>query len=256
MSEWNQTTVSSGLVEALSRTTAIIPVWNEEDGIGPTLDDIPDGMTALVVDNGSTDRTMEIAREKGAIVIQEARKGYGSVLLAGLRAIPEVAPQTEYVAFVDGDHADHPEELPSMLEYVVNGEADMVLGSRVAGEREKGALPIQSRFAIWYARLMLWRLYRVRCTDIGPLRVMRLSTIEKLNMQDLSWGWTVEMQLKAARLRFRMKEVPTRYRKRPGDSKISGALWTAVKAGFKILFTVTKWRFKRLAPPPAAEGQT
>ena len=169
--------------------------------------------------------------------------------LAGLHAIPKVAPETEYVVFVDGDHADHPEELPGMLRYIVDDEADMVLGSRVAGQSEKGALPMQSRFAIWYSRMLLKRFYRVRFTDLGPFRVLPLRILRLLNMQDITWGWTVEMQAKGGRLNLRMKEVPTRYRKRPGDSKISGAFITAVKAGWKILVTIIKWRFKPVLPP-------
>ena len=231
------------LAEALSATVAIIPVWNEEVGIGPTLDDLPPGIIPIVVDNGSMDRTVEIARSKGANVIHEREHGYGVVLATGIRAIPEIAPGARYVTFVDGDHADHTDEIPDMLLHIVEGRYDMVMGSRVAGEREPGALPLQSRFAIWYARLLLWRLYRIRCTDIGPLRVMPLEVLHMFKMKDRSWGWTVEMQAKAARLNLRVLEVPTRYRRRPGHSKISGAFKTAVKAGWKILTTVIKWRF-------------
>jgi glycosyltransferase involved in cell wall biosynthesis len=233
--------------EALRRTVAIIPVWNEEAGIGLTLDDLPEGLVPIVVDNGSTDRTMEIVRSRGAHLIHEEKKGYGVVLKRGIREIPGHAPEALYVTFVDGDHADHTEEIPDMLRHVAENRYDMVIGSRVAGESEPGALPLQSRFAIWYARLLLWRLFRVRCTDIGPLRVLRIDTLARMDMQDDSWGWTVEMQAKAARLNLRVLEVPTRYRKRPGHSKISGALKTAAKAGWKILLTEIKWRFKPFA---------
>ena len=237
------TGISERVREALKQTVAVIPVWNEEEGIGPTLDDIPEGVTALVVDNGSTDRSMEIARARGALVIEEEKKGYGNVCNAGVRAIPRLIPNARYVVFVDGDHADHPEELPGMLEYLVDNRADIVLGSRVLGKRERGALPIQSRFAILYSRLLLWRLYRVRSTDLGPFRVMTLDTYRRFNMQDESWGWTVEMQAKMGRMGLRAVEVPTSYRRRPGESKISGALMIAVNAGFLILGTVLKWRF-------------
>jgi len=241
---------------ALARTAAIIPVWNEENGIGAVLDDLPEGVIPVVVDNGSEDRTVEIARARGACVVHETQRGYGAVCRGGIRALPTVAPQARYVAFIDGDHADHPEELPGMMELLLDGETDMVLGSRITGEREPGALPLQSRFAIWYARRLLWRLYRVRFTDIGPFRVMPLEVLHRLQMEDNTWGWTVEMQAKGARLGLRMKEVPARYRKRPGHSKISGAFFTAVKAGFKVLGTVIKWRFKRLkkAPPQNQDG--
>jgi glycosyltransferase involved in cell wall biosynthesis len=232
--------------DAVRKTAVIIPVWNEEVGIGPTLDDLPEGFLPLVVDNGSQDRTIEIVKSKGVPLIQEAEHGYGAVLMAGIRGLPQVWPEAEFVTFVDGDHADHTEELPGMLRLLLDEKADIVLGSRVKGEREEGALPLQSRFAIWYARRLLWRLYRVRFSDIGPLRVLRLSTLRRLDMRDKTWGWTVEMQAKGARLKMKMIEIPTKYRRRPGHSKISGAFWTAVKAGFKIFGTVVKWRFKRV----------
>ena len=247
MSEVNE--IPDRIQEALNHTVAIIPVWNEEEGIGDVLADIPRGVTPIVVDNGSTDGTIPIVEATGAILIHETKRGYGNVCMAGIRAIPEKAPQTRYVVFIDGDHADHPEDLPDMMRYLVDDEADMVLASRISGVREPGALPLQSRFAIWYARRLLLRLYFVRFTDIGPFRVMPLEVLHRLNMVDPTWGWTVEMQAKGARLRLRMKEVPGRYRKRPGDSKISGAFWTAIKTGLKMLYVVLKWRFKRLKPP-------
>lgn len=250
MSDGRSQRISAAVREALGRTVAIIPVWNEEDGIGSTLDDLPDGVTAIVVDNGSTDRTIEIVKARGVPLVHEARKGYGSVCQAGIAAIPRIAPETEYVVFVDGDHADHTDELPHMLSYLVSNRADMVLGSRVLGEREKGALPIQSRFAILYSRLLLWRLFRVKFTDLGPFRVLRLDTLKQMNMEDTSWGWTVEMQAKGALMGLRMMELPARYRRRPGESKISGALKVAASAGFKILGTVLKWRFRGWRPLP------
>jgi glycosyltransferase involved in cell wall biosynthesis len=241
----NEPNLTARVAEALQKTAAIIPVWNEEAGIGGVLDDLPPGVIPVVVDNGSTDRTVEIARSKGATVVHEKERGYGAVCMGGIRALPEVAPRAEYVVFIDGDHADHPEELPAMLEAIVKGEADMVLGSRVTGQREPGALPLQSRFAIWYARKLLWRLFRIRCTDIGPFRVMPLWVLRRLEMSNKTWGWTVEMQAKAARLNLRMKEVPARYRKRPGASKISGALVTAIKAGWKVFVAVIRYRFSK-----------
>lgn len=234
--------------QALHRTVAIIPVWNEEVGIGPTLRDLPEGVVALVVDNGSTDRTIEIATGLGACVIHEKRKGYGSVVWAGIQAIPQVAPHCEFVTFVDGDHADHTEELAAMLELMLSGEADMVLGSRVRGPREQGALPSKSLFAIWYSRLLIWRFYRARFTDLGPLRVLRLQALLSLDMEDRGMGWTVEMQAKAARLGWRMAELPAAYRQRQGQSKISGEIRKAIRVGFKLLGTVLKWRFRRLRP--------
>jgi hypothetical protein len=242
--------ISPPVEEALQKTVAIIPVWNEEEGIGPTLANLPEGVTPIVVDNGSTDRTIEIVESHGVPLVHESRKGYGSVCQAGIAAIPDIAPETEYVTFVDGDHADHTEELPDMLSLLVSGRADMVLGSRVLGEREKGALPIQSRFAILYSRLLLWRLFRVKFTDLGPFRVLRLDTLRQMNMEDISWGWTVEMQAKGALMGLRMRELPARYRRRVGDSKISGALKVAASAGWLILCTLLFWRFKAWKPLP------
>jgi len=248
-----RTVTAEEIAQAVRRTVAIIPVWNEEVGIGPTLRDLPDGMIPLVVDNGSTDRTLEIVAEHGAAVVHEKRKGYGSVIWAGVQAIPQVAPQCRFVTFVDGDHADHTDEVPAMLELLLSGQADMVLGSRVRGEREKGALPTKSRFAIWYSRLLIWRFYRSRFTDLGPLRVLRLEALRSLDMEDRGMGWTVEMQAKAARLGWRMVELPARYRARVGHSKISSEIKAAVRVGFKLLGTVLKWRFRQLRPDWYAE---
>ena len=244
----NRRPTAEDIRQALARTVAIIPVWNEEVGIGPTLRDLPEGVFPIVVDNGSTDRTLEIVAQHGAAVVHEKRKGYGSVVWAGVEAIPKVAPHCEFVTFVDGDHADHTDELARHLELLLSGEADMVLGSRVRGEREQGALPTKSRFAIWYSRLLIWRFYRSRFTDLGPLRVLRLEALQSLDMKDRGMGWTVEMQAKAARLGWRMVEIPAGYRQRQGQSKISGEIKAAIRVGFKLLGTVLRWRFQRLRP--------
>jgi len=139
---------SQDVADALKQTVAVIPVWNEEVGIGPTLDDLPTEVTAIVIDNGSTDRSIEIALSKGAHVVHAKERGYGVVCLRGVKSIPELAPHARYLAFVDGDHADHPDELPSMMEYLVRNDADIVLGYRVPGQSDKRSLPLQSPSAV------------------------------------------------------------------------------------------------------------
>ena len=203
------------------------------------LDEIPSTVSeVIVVDNGSTDATGAIAQLWGAVVVYEPIKGYGQACLRGLRALSEA----DIVVFLDGDYSDFPEEMPALYEPIVAGVADLVVGSRVLGEREKGALLPQARFGNWLStRLIRW-LFGVSFTDLGPFRAIDQKALKRLEMCDRDFGWTVEMQVKAARLEMRCKEVPVRYRTRIGISKISGTLSGSVRAGHKILWTIFKYR--------------
>jgi glycosyltransferase involved in cell wall biosynthesis len=218
----------------------IIPAFNEERSIGLVIDAIPEtaAQTVLVCNNGSTDRTTEVARKAGAIVIQEPRKGYGNACLAGIAWFEQQPRQPDIIVFLDGDFSDYPEELPSLIRPIVDDGMDMVIGSRVLGRREKGALQPHQAFGNWLAVTLLRWLYGYRFTDLGPFRAIRFGSLQALNMRDRNYGWTVEMQVKAAKQGLRCTEVPVRYRKRVGISKVSGTVRGSVMAGYKIIGTI------------------
>jgi len=229
-----------------SRLAVIIPALDEQDSIGRVIDAIPADLHAevIVVDNGSVDRTAQIAAERGARVVSQPERGYGAACLAGLAALREA----DVVAFLDADFSDDPALLRELVGPIREGRADFVVGSRMLGEREPGALPPHSRFGNWLAGLILTHLYRQPATDLGPFRAIRRSALERLQMRDRGYGWTIEMQAKAARLRLPTVEVPVTYRKRIGRSKITGSLVPSIKAGVVILstaFRLLRWRPSR-----------
>jgi glycosyltransferase involved in cell wall biosynthesis len=215
----------------------IIPALDEEDAIVRVLGDIPEEMSAavIVVDNGSTDRTAQRARECGATVVAEPRRGYGQACLTGMAELPE---GVSIVVFLDGDYSDFPSEMNTLVDPIARGVSDLVIGSRVLGKREAGALLPQARLGNALATWLIRRLFGVQYTDLGPFRAVRLSSLTRLHMVDRNFGWTVEMQVKAARQGLRITEVPVRYRKRIGESKITGTLLGSVRAGYKILWTI------------------
>ena len=219
----------------------IIPVYNEQDSIGHVLADIPREWVRqiIVVDNGSTDQSVSIATQGGAHVVHEENRGYGSARLAGLAAIEGSPPQI--VVFLDGDYSDHPDQLPLLVRPILEGQADMVIGSRTRCRQPKGALTSQGRFGNALATGLLRILYGVHYTDLGPFRAIRYQSLKRLGMCDRDYGWTVEMQIKAAQQRLRYKEIPVRYRPRIGESKITGTVSGCVKAGYKILFTLARY---------------
>ncbi len=218
----------------------LIPALNEEQAIAQVLAAIPTGLVreVVVVDNGSTDRTAEVARHGGARVISEPRRGYGQACLSGIAALGPA----EIVVFLDGDYSDFPEDMPALLDPILRGEADLVIGSRVLGQREAGALLPQQRLGNALATWMIRLLFGVRYTDLGPFRAIRSEALDRLRMQDRNYGWTVEMQVKAALAGLRLAEVPVRYRRRVGTSKISGTLAGTLKAGYRIIATILRYR--------------
>ena len=222
----------------------IIPALNEERAIGRVLADIPSWVDRVIVaDNGSTDRTGEVARAMGAIVVLEPRPGYGA---ACLKALAEISTAS-IVVFVDGDYSDHPDEMATLVDPIISDAADMVIGSRVLGVREAGALTPQQRFGNWLATVLIRRIWRVGFTDLGPFRAIRTVSLNRLAMSDLNYGWTVEMQIKAAIAGLRSIEVPVRYRRRIGVSKVSGTFKGTVLAGYTILSLIARFA---LSPPP------
>ena len=227
------------------RISVIIPAHNEAKAIGLVLAEIPAGLVreVVVVDNNSTDNTSAAARAAGATVLHEARPGYGYACLTGMTYVfgqPQ-SEQPDIVVFLDGDHSDFPEQMPELLAPLLAGAADMVIGSRALGEREKGSLLPQQRFGNWLAARLLRLRYGGTVTDLGPFRAILAPALLALHMEDKTYGWTVEMQVKAARQGLRTVEVPVRYRKRIGTSKVSGTVRGTIGAGYKILWTIFRY---------------
>ncbi len=218
----------------------IIPALNEEGSIVKVLADIPKEWVSevVVVDNGSTDRTAAVARQAGATVLHEEERGYGAACLKGIAYVQQTAPDTDIVVFMDADYSDHPEELPAVVRPIIEDDMDMVIGSRALGQRQPGSLTPVQAFGNWLsARLLRW-LYGARFTDLGPFRAIRLPALLALHMCDRNYGWTVEMQVKAAKKKLRFTEVPVSYRARIGHSKVSGTVKGSILAGYKILYTI------------------
>jgi glycosyltransferase involved in cell wall biosynthesis len=218
------------------KTSAIIPALNEAASIGLVIQSLGKQMDAiLVVDNGSTDQTAALAAQAGASVVSEPRRGYGRACLKGIASLPK---DTEIVLFLDGDFSDHPEEWKQLVAPIEKGEADLVIGSRVRGTREPGALLPVARFGNWLSTSLIALIWGVRFTDLGPFRAIRTSALQGLGMQDTNFGWTVEMQIKAAAQGLRCHEIPVSYRKRIGKSKVSGTISGSIQAGIKILYLI------------------
>jgi glycosyltransferase involved in cell wall biosynthesis len=233
------TTSASGL-----RVAVVIPVFNEREALPLVVADLPWALISevIVVDNGSTDGTGQIARGLPVRLVREARRGYGSACLAGLEALEGHPP--DVVVFLDGDYSDHPEELPLLLEAVGRG-AELVIGSRRLGRAEPGALLPQARFGNALACLLIRWLYGHRYTDLGPFRAIRWDAYRRLGMRDTNFGWTAEMQVRALLAGLRVAEVPVSYRRRVGVSKITGTIAGTLRAGYKILWTIARCRPKR-----------
>ena len=228
-----------------SDVVVVIPALNEQESLPLVLQDLPDVACVIVADNGSTDDTALVATQGGAHVVAEERKGYGSACLCGLAEMRQlihagqISPQI--VVFIDADYSDHPDELPSVIDPIRQGTADMVIGSRLRGESEPGAMPPQSVYGNKLACFLMRVLFGVRYTDLGPFRAIRLEALEQLEMCDTNFGWTVEMQIKAARHKLKITEVPVSYRRRIGVSKISGTVSGTIQAGWKILFLIGRY---------------
>lgn len=221
-------------------TDIIIPVLNEEKAIGNVLAAIPREAVRhiIVCDNGSTDKTRDVAVQGGAIVVSAKERGYGSACLKGLEFIAGLDEKPDAVAFLDGDYSDYPEELIELVTHMQEAGADLVLGARTLGQRERGALTPQQVFGNWLATGLIRWLYGYRFHDLGPFRIIRYPALMRLNMADRNYGWTVEMQAKAAKLKMKAIEIPVSYRKRIGHSKVSGTIKGSFLAGIKILWTI------------------
>ena len=226
----------------MHKIDVIIPAFNEQQSIGFVLGDIPSEIVkeVVVVNNNSTDNTAEVASGKGATVLFEPEKGYGSACLKGLDYLKSKSnsDNPDIVVFLDADYSDHPEELSFLIKPIIEDDYDLVIGSRMKGKKEKGALLPQAVFGNFLATWLIKMLYSVKFTDLGPFRAIKYHKLIALDMRDRTYGWTVEMQVKAAKSGFKCIEVPVRYRKRIGVSKITGTLTGTIKAGYKIIWTI------------------
>ncbi|MCH8325570.1 MAG: glycosyltransferase family 2 protein [Bacteroidetes bacterium] len=227
------------------KIAVIIPAYNEEQSIGKVIDDIPKDLVneIVVVNNKSTDATAGVAAAHGATVLFEKYQGYGAACLKGIAYLKE--KDYDVIIFIDGDYSDYPNEISGLIKPIINDDVDMVIGSRTLGKREKGALPIQSRLGSILAGFLINLFWGVKYTDLGPFRAIKKDKLLALNMTDTWYGWTVEMQIKAAKRSYSITEVPVSYRKRIGKSKITGTIKGSVMASIIILKTIFTELFRK-----------
>ncbi len=230
-------------MDVTRKICVIIPAFNEENGVGEVIREIPKRLVdeVVVVNNASTDNTEKIAREAGATVLREPVPGYGRACLKGIAYLKNLNTPPDIVVFLDADHSDYPEEMEQLIRPIADGTAHLVIGSRALGKKEAGSMTPQQIFGNWLATRLLYLIYKVRFTDLGPFRAIGFAQLLELNMQDKTYGWTVEMQVKAAKKNLKCIEVPVRYRKRIGFSKISGTVKGTVLAGYKIIATLLRY---------------
>ncbi len=222
----------------------IIPAHNEEKSIGKVINDIPKEWvsTIIVCSNNSTDNTVEVAKKEGAVVLEESKKGYGWACMKGIKYAKDLPTPPDIIVFMDGDYSDYPQELPSVVAPIINNQIDLVIGSRAKGQKEAGSMTFPQQFGNWLSTRLMRLFYGVKYTDLGPFRAIKLNKLLMLNMQEMTFGWTIEMQIKAAKHKMTYAEVPVNYRVRIGESKVSGTIKGAVLAGVKILWCIVKYK--------------
>lgn len=227
----------------MPKIDVIIPAFNEEAAIGKVLRAIPKSLVreVIVCNNNSSDRTAEVAAANGATVLLAQEKGYGNACLKGIEYLKQKPEQPDVVVFMDGDYSDVPEEMEDLVAPIFSDNMDMVIGSRALGNLEKGAMTFPQRFGNWLATTLIRQIYNYHFTDLGPFRAIRFSSLVAMDMQDKTFGWTVEMQVKAAKMKMKTTEIAVDYRRRAGgQSKVSGTIRGTFLAGYKILWTIFK----------------
>jgi glycosyltransferase involved in cell wall biosynthesis len=229
----------------MTQIALIIPAFNEEKSIGRVLSEVPQLVSEIiVVDNNSSDNTAAVAREAGATVLHEPQMGYGYACLKGINYLGQKSKTPDVVVFMDGDYSDYPEELPKVVGPILEDGMDLVIGSRRKELREEGSMTPQQVFGNWLATTLMRMLYGARFTDLGPFRAIAYEALMGMEMEDKTYGWTVEMQLKALKQKLAYTEVPVRYKKRIGVSKVSGTVKGSIFAGVKILGWIFKYSYK------------
>lgn len=229
--------------QVIPNIKVVIPAYNEELSIAHVIADIPKDWASeiIVVNNGSKDNTAAVAAEAGATVLHQPKSGYGNACLTGIEYLKDPSKSPDILVFMDGDYSDYPQQLPEVAGPIVSGKADFVIGSRALGNREGGSMTFPQVFGNWLATSMMKWFYRTSYTDLGPFRAIGFQQLLALDMKDKTYGWTVEMQVKAAKQKLRITEVPVNYKKRIGVSKVSGTVKGTVMAGYKIIFTIFKY---------------
>lgn len=219
----------------------IIPAFNEEKSIGKVVKDIPEWVRDIIVcNNASTDETSDVAKAAGATVVDQPSPGYGNACLKGMEYIDQKDADPDIVVFIDGDYSDYPEQMGMLVRPIVKEGYDMVIGSRALGELQRGSMTPQQIFGNWLATNLIKLIYNYQFTDLGPFRAIRWDKLKEIGMKDKDYGWTVEMQVKAAKHKMKCTEVAVDYRKRIGVSKVSGTIKGTILAGHKILWTIFK----------------
>ncbi|MBT8300901.1 MAG: glycosyltransferase family 2 protein [Maribacter sp.] len=229
----------------MTHIKVIIPAFNEAGSIAQVIHEIPDTVSEIVVvNNNSSDETAQIAENAGATVLSEKKMGYGYACLCGMRYIEQQSKTPDIIVFIDGDYSDYPEDLHRIVEPIIDQDIDFVIGARVKEKREKGSMTPQQIFGNWLATFLMKVLFRATFTDLGPFRAIKYDKLLTLEMEDKTYGWTVEMQLKALKKKLTYTEVPVRYKKRIGISKVSGTVKGSIFAGIKILGWIFKYSIK------------
>ncbi len=224
----------------------IIPAFNEEKAIANVIIEIPSLVDEIiVVSNNSTDKTEEVAKNAGATVLSENKKGYGYACLKGMDYISKLDIKPDIIVFIDGDYSDYPEELTKLIEPILNQNIDFVIGSRVSNLRESGSMTPQQVFGNWLATFLMKVIFKAKFSDLGPFRAIKYNKLLQLQMEDKTYGWTVEMQLKVLKQRMTYIEIPVRYKNRIGVSKVSGTVKGTIMAGIKIIGWIVKYTFKK-----------
>jgi glycosyltransferase involved in cell wall biosynthesis len=224
----------------------IIPAYNEQDAISNVIHEIPKNVEEIIViSNNSTDNTINVAKNAGATVLSENKRGYGYACLKGLEYIASQNKKPDIVVFLDGDYSDFPEELSKIVNPIVNKNIDFVVGARVPSLRENGSMTPQQVFGNWLATFLMKLFFKAKFSDLGPFRAIKYDKLLQLKMEDKTYGWTVEMQLKVLKQKMTYVEIPVRYKNRIGVSKVSGTIKGSIMAGIKIITWIFKYSFKK-----------
>ena len=225
------------------KIVVIIPAFNEEKSIGKVIGDIPTQLVdeIVVCNNGSSDQTSEVAKKAGATVLLEPKSGYGNACLAGIHYFKQQKKVPDIVVFLDGDYSDYPQEMTLLVQEITKNNTDLVIGSRAKGQKEKGSMTPPQVFGNWLATHLMHLFYGVKFSDLGPFRAIKWEALMAIGMQDKTYGWTIEMQLKVIKKKMKTCEIPVNYKKRIGVSKVSGTVKGTVLAGYKILTAIFKY---------------